>query len=319
MGHISPLLGIILSMKNEYDFIYFGLEQSMEEEICKRYNISFYPMKLLPFYRKNWIKNIKTIYYIIKEKNKIKHKFNNYDIKVVISSGGYVSIPLLLGIKRSKKILLESNTTLGLSNKLLSLFADKIGVQFDTIKQKKSVLVGNPILIEKSDFDHPWFYKKEELILFVGGSNGAKEIVTLAYKFNLKYPNIKLFVITGERYYDLYDFNQNVVKYKKIFRLSSILNKFSLVISRAGASTITELLLSNSKFVLCPSKNVTGNHQYKNAKYLTDLGLCVMISDESSDENVNYIYNYLSKNTLKTSSSMIVIKDSIERIKKLII
>ena len=319
MGHISPLLGLILSLRNEYKFIYFGLENSMEEEICKKYNIEFYKMKLLPFYRKNILQNIKTFYYVLKEKNKIKNKFKNYNVKAVICSGGYVSIPLMLGSFKCKKILLESNTTLGLSNKFLSMFADNIGVQFDTIKHKKSLLVGNPILIEKSDFDHPWFYKNEVLVLFVGGSNGAKEIVELAYNFNNKFPKIKMFVITGERYFDLYNFNSNVVKFKKIFRLSSILSKFSLIISRAGGATITELLISNSNFILCPSKNVTGNHQYKNAKYLYVQGVCGMISDDSNDSNVNYIYNYLENNKENKNTNYKVVSDSIERIKKLII
>ena len=318
MGHISPLLGIILSLKDKYKFIYFGLENSREEDICKKYDIEFHKMKLLPLYRKNIFKNFKTLYYINKEKKVIGKLYKNHNVKAIISSGGYVSVPLVLAIKKTKKILLESNTSLGVSNKFLSFFVNHIGVQFDTINHKKSILVGNPIIIEKSEFDHPFFYYNEPVILFVGGSNGALEIVELAHKFNQTYPNIKLFVITGEKYYDSFEFNKNVVIYKSIFKLSSILNKFSLIISRAGAATITELLLSESKFILYPSKNVTGNHQMKNAMYLYNMNICGFINDENIDLKVKYIYEFHINNSKGNMDSKVLITDSVERIKKLI-
>ena len=62
MGHISPLIGIIISLKDEYDFIYFGLNGSMEEEICRQYQIPFHGMNLIPFNRKNIFINFKTFY-----------------------------------------------------------------------------------------------------------------------------------------------------------------------------------------------------------------------------------------------------------------
>lgn len=320
MGHISPLIGIILSLKNKYKFIYFGLKDSMEEEVCRKYNIDFYRMDLKPFYRKNIFKNIKTFYLILKEKKNINKKFKKYNLKAIISSGGFVSIPLVLGLKSKNKILLESNSSLGLANKFLSFFVKYIGVQFDSINHKKAVLIGNPIFIEKPVFDHQYFYYDEPLILFVGGSNGAYEIVQLASEFNNKYPNIKIFVITGDRYFETFKFGENAVVLKKIYKLSSVLNKFKLVISRAGASTITELLQSNIDFILFPSKNVSGNHQYKNAKYLYDKKICGLI-DEINADTIDNIYNNFNANNIRSNNSTITnigIDKSIELIEKLI-
>ena len=294
MGHISPLLGIILELRGKYDFVYFGLENSMEENICEKYKIPFHKMKLTPFNRKNIIKNVKTFYFILKERNIIKKTYAKFDVKAIISSGGFVSIPLITSFKKKKKILLESNTTLGLANKFLSFFSDYIGIQFDSIKHRKSILLGNPIKIFQPSFDHFWFYKNYKIILFVGGSNGAFDIVKLAYEFNNKFPNKKIFVITGERYYDTFIFNENAVVYKKIFELSAILNKFALVISRAGAATITELLLSNTPFVLVPSHNVSGNHQVLNARYLEQKGVCEVIYNMEFDTNIIFINSLLS-------------------------
>ena len=293
MGHISPLISIIHSMKDEYKFLYFGLKDSMEEEICKRENIEFYPMKLHPFYRKNIFKNIKTVISIIKEKRRINKQFKNYNVKAIISSGGFVSIPLVLSKIKCVKILLESNTTLGLANKILLNFVDHLGAQFDTIHNKKAIVLGNPIIIREESFDHPFFYLKEKLILFVGGSNGAFDIVKIAYEFNIKYPYIKIFVITGNNYYDTYKFNENARVFKRITNLSSILYKFDLVVSRAGASTITELLISKVLFILIPSKNVSANHQELNAKYLKEKDLCEVINDVKDVKNVENIYNLL--------------------------
>ena len=319
MGHISPLLGIILSLKEQYDFVYFGLENSMEEKVCQKYNICFHKMKLLPFYKKNPFKNILTFYHILLEKRRIGKLYNNHKIKCIISSGGFVSIPLVLSFKKCKKILLESNTTLGLANKFLSHYVDYIGVQFDTIKHPKSVVVGNPIIIENEVYDHQYFYYNESLILFVGGSNGAYEIVELAYRFNQKYPNIKIFVITGEKYFDCFEFNKNAVVVKSIFKLSSVLYKFKLVISRAGASTITELLLSKVDFILVPSKNVSNNHQYKNAEFLSKKNICGLLTDTTSFEAILYIHNFFIRdNKSKNLTNEVVIYDSINRINKLI-
>lgn len=321
MGHISPLLGIILSLKEEYDFVYFGLKDSMEERVCTRYNIPFYSLELIPFNRRNILKNIKTFYLISKSKRTIKKEFNSYNPKCIITSGGFVSIPLVLSFKKTKKLLLESNTTLGLANKFLLRYVDYLGLQFDTFKNKKSVVIGNPLIIHNSTFDHPFFYLKDKPVLFVGGSVGAYEIVRCAFEFNIKYPNIKIIVITGDKYYEEFKFNSNARVYKRINELSGILNKFSLVVSRAGGSTITELINSSTPFVLYPSKNVSANHQELNAKYLHELGVCEIINDFNINSLVK-IYNLLTdsirQNIMIDKQNEIKILDSVNRIKKIL-
>lgn len=322
MGHITPLISLYKELKLEYDIIYFGLENSMEEEVCKRENITFHKMKLLPFYRKNIFKNILTFFYIFMEKNRIKKMYKDDEIKACIVSGGFVSIPLVLAFRRKNnniKILLEPNTTMGLANKLLSIYVDYICVQFSRIfTNKKCVVTGNPIDIVVSKFDHPFFYKNERLILFLGGSNGALEIVKLAYEFNKVYPDIKIFVITGKNYYETYKFNNNAAVYKKIDNISSIFNKFSLIVSRAGASTITEIITTLTPSILFPSNNVSGNHQYLNAKYLFDHRTVKMI-EEINPIVVYDIFNDLVElSMLKKALAKLKIEGSTQNIIKLI-
>lgn len=318
MGHISPLLCLYETFKNDYDIIYFGLKNSMEERECKRLNIPFYPMELYPFYRKNIFRNFKTIKRIFIERKLIKNKFKKEEVKAIISSGGYVSIPPLLSFKNCKKILLESNVILGLANKFLSLFVDNIFTQFPTIKNKKAISTGNPHMIKKNIFDHSFFYMKNKLVLFIGGSNGALEIVKIAKDFNDYYPNINIFVITGERYFETFEFNSNARVYKRIDDISSIFHKFDLIISRAGGATITELLATNSCAILFPSKNVSANHQYKNAKYLKDLGAIEMIENYTKD-SAKLVYDLLFDEKkliiLKSNFNKVFIENTIEYIK----
>ena len=229
---------------------------------------------------------------------------------------------MILSIKNRKKILLESNTTIGLANKLLANYVSYIGIQFPTIKHKKCILTGNPIKVFEAKFDHPFFYSKEPVILFVGGSNGAFEIVKAANEFNVHYPNIKMFVITGDRYYDTFSFNQNARKFKKIPELSAILNKFCLVISRAGAATITELLLAKVVFILIPSLNVSANHQVLNAKYIKDRGACEVVDSITNIKYLSVIYELIfdkeKRKAILLNQEKLVINDSIKKVKSLI-
>ena len=128
------------------------------------------------------------------EIKRIKSEFKNAPIKAIISSGGYVSFPLVFSFKNNKKvkkILLEPNSVIGLANKVLSFKVDYICTQFDISKNAKFITTGNPIKINNPIFDHPSFYKNSNMILFVGGSNGALEIVKLAYDFNYNFPDVE--------------------------------------------------------------------------------------------------------------------------------
>ena len=321
MGHISPLISLYKHLNIKYKIIYFGLKDSMEEEECKRLNIEFYPMELYPFYRKKIFKNILTFFRLFKETKIIKEKFLKYNVKAIISSGGFVSIPLIYSFRRNKKvkkILIEPNIIMGLANKILKHFVNYICVQFPVYKGNKYILTGNPIEVINSTFDHPAFYLNEDLILFIGGSNGALEIVKIAYDYHIHFPKQKIFVITGNKYFGTYAFNNNAYVYKKITEISSIFNKFKIIVSRAGASTITELINTKSCVLLFPSKNVSANHQMKNANYMEDMNMAVVIRnyDEKSylkvhklfvdNKKINEIKNNLSAKQINNSTQNIL-------------
>lgn len=313
MGHITPLLCLYNELKNDYEIIYFGLENSMEEGECKRIGIRFYPLDLLPFYRKRVLLNFKSFNKLIKEIRMIKKEFKNTQIKAIISSGGYVSFPLVYAFKNNKKIkkiLLEPNSVLGLTNKLLVKNVDYVCTQFPISNNKKFIQTGNPITILPNTFDHPSFYLNKEMILFIGGSNGALEIVKLANEFNNNYPDIEIFVITGERYYETFVFNSNAHVYKKIINLNSIFKFFKLIVSRAGASTISEIIITNSASILFPSNNVTANHQYKNALYLKEKSACILLEKYQKNSYLDVYNSFINQELI------LDIKKNLEALKK---
>lgn len=270
MGHITPLITIYRLLQNDFSFIYLGLKNSMEEAVCQKNNIPFIPLDLLPFYRKKLHRNILTFSKIFEAQKKLKNELKSAKIHAILSSGGFVSIPAILAYKNAKckKILFEANAVMGLANKYLSKYVDYVITQFPL--NKKYLCLGYPVLIPEASFDSPFFYQNRPLVMFVGGSNGALDIVKYAYQFHLDYPLINCIVLTGEHYYDLYDFNFNARKYRKIDNLAGVFTKIDVVVSRSGGATIAELLMTRSKAVLVPSRILSNDHQYKNAIALKD-------------------------------------------------
>ncbi len=237
-----------------------------------------------------------------------KHK-----IELLISTGGYMSLPLCLGAKLSgtKIFLLEPNMVLGRSNRLFLSFSEKIFCYSKNLKkfpikfQNKIVLI-NP-LIRKNFFNEFSLNKDSEVfnILIVGGSQGAKlfdEIIKESILKISKKFNIKIFQQTNSKnieflknFYDknniknfIFDFNQNFY---------DLLKKIDLCVSRAGASTLAELALMEIPFIAIPLLSSKDNHQYENAIFYKDLNCCWILNQKKinkdflSDQLIDIIKN----------------------------
>lgn len=316
MGHVTPLISLATILKEKYEVIYVGNKNSMEEEKCKEEGISFICIETYPFYRKNILKNFKTFKFIKKESKRLKHILKNKKIKAIITSGGFISVPLLLSFrhqKNIKKILLESNAVMGLANKFLARYVDVICFQFSIPKHKKGIYTGSPIIIKENKTLSINCYSRK--ILFLGGSNGAKDIVDLAYNFNQEYPDISIYVLTGKRYYKMHNFNNNVSEYEKIDNVASYFKYFDVVVSRAGGSTISELIATKTPNVLYPSNNVANNHQYKNALFLSKMNATIVIANKNEVKKVYELFT--SINLQKQQIDNLKILDRIDTIKKI--
>ncbi len=176
LGHITPLINIYNKFKSEHSFVYFGLENSLEEEICKKNNIKFISLKLKGLNRKNIFKNIE-VFNLIRYSNKIVKKELVKKPDLIIASSGFVCIPLLYKAKRIPIFLLEQNTTLGLVNRLFYKKCTKLFLSLPIDKKlSKSVLSGNFILNNYNTYDNIDFYCKKPLILLFFGSMGSSSL-----------------------------------------------------------------------------------------------------------------------------------------------
>lgn len=244
---------------------------------------------------------------------------------IMIGTGGYVSLPILFvgSIFKTKIVIQEQNYLPGISNKILSRFATIIAVSYENMErffpQQKIIFTGNPVrssLIQskKEIKKNKKSSSSKEFslnILVLGGSLGSKKINEVISNniFFFKKNKIKVIWQCGKNYFETYRTCEN--KFIKIFpfleQIESFYNESDIIISRAGALTISELCVVGKPSILIPSPNVSENHQFYNAKYLLDRKAAVVIDEKKiNNEFLIQLYELIvSKETRKQLSKSI--------------
>ncbi|MDD3048651.1 MAG: undecaprenyldiphospho-muramoylpentapeptide beta-N-acetylglucosaminyltransferase [Bacilli bacterium] len=343
-GHIYPALAIINKIKENEpnsEFLYIGTHNRMEKDIIPKYNIKYQPITIIGFDRKKPFKNIKTIQYFFKAIKELKTIIKDFNPDVVIGVGGYVTAPVIYTAKKLgyKTIIHEQNSDLGMSNRFLIKYSDVIATSFestinDISKKDKVFFTGNPcseeaINIKKDDKTKLGFHKTKKLVIIMMGSLGSKtinnkmrEILPL---FNNK--DYEILFVTGKDYYEEFKdlkLSSNVKVFSYIDGIKSIMKASDLIVSRAGATTISEIVALNIPTIFIPSPYVTSNHQYKNAMDLVAKDAALLLEEEDLDNKLlikmidNTLENETKYNKLKNNLSNLIIKDSSTKIYKLI-
>ena len=338
-GHIYPALAIINKIKElepSSEFIYIGTHNRMEKDIVPKYNIDYVGIEIYGLSKVNLFKNIKNVSLIFKSYNQCKKIMKDFKPDVVIGVGGYVTYPVILAAHalNIKTFIHEQNSIPGKSNKMLEILVDKIGISFkeseNFFKDKnKLVYTGNPCSenalevneIKKSEFGIK-SYKK--LILVVSGSLGSDIINEKMKDFlnSVKDKNYEVLYVTGKSYYEEFsknEFSDNVHIVPFIENMSGLLKNVDVIVSRAGASSISEILALNIPSIIIPSPYVANNHQYYNALSLKENNACIMIEEKDLNKDIliNSIDKCLDKNfseSLKENMEKLAIKDSSLRI-----
>ena len=338
-GHIYPALAIINKIKEEEpnsEILYIGTHNRMEKDIVPSYGIKYEPITITGFKRKLTFDNIKTVSNFFKAIKKCKKIIAEFNPDVVIGCGGYVTAPVVYAAKKlgKKTFIHEQNSSVGLSNKFLSRYADKIGVSFSStvslFDKDKVVLTGNPcsenaIKVPKKSLSEYGLNDNEKTVLIVMGSLGSKtvndKILSNIHEFKNK--SYQVLMVVGNSYYDkmakkILPKNIKIVPY--INELPGIMKSVSLMVSRSGASTISEITALNIPTIFIPSPYVTNNHQYKNAMDLVNKRAALIIEENNLDINslVKTIDDVLTNsdeyNLIKKNLKKLVIKDSSTRI-----
>lgn len=230
--------------------------------------------------------------------------------KIIIGTGGYASGPImyvasLLGIP---VFIQEQNSYPGLTNRILSKYAKKIFVAYDGMDKyfdnSKIVVSGNPIrksiknisLKNKRDYLKSLNLKKDlKTLLFLGGSLGADRLNRFV-KDNIdffKKNDLQVILQCGSRYFDTYKFlnNSHIKVLPFIKEMDKVFSSSDIIISRSGASIISELCFVGKPVIFIPSPNVADNHQSKNAKKLYELGAAEYVEEDEVDYKLTSIIN----------------------------
>ena len=332
-GHIYPALAILDEfIKNEkkVDVIYVGTHNRMEKDIITNRGIKYHELKIYGFSKSDMVRNFKNVFYIFKSVKSCEKLIDEFKPDIVIGCGGYVVYPIIKAAKNKKVpvFIHEQNAIPGKSNKALSKNANLVGISFLSSKNyfndaKEVFYSGNPCasnamntdVIKREEFG---FKKDKKFIVIVSGSLGS---VTLnkTFKNFLKAINkdYQVLYITGKSHYDEFikdeSFNKNIVIKPYIDNLAGVIKGSDLIISRAGASTISEILALEIPSILIPSPYVANNHQYYNALDLKNKGVSKMIEEKNltTDILLNTVNEILNDKAYKD------IKDKFKSIEKI--
>jgi UDP-N-acetylglucosamine--N-acetylmuramyl-(pentapeptide) pyrophosphoryl-undecaprenol N-acetylglucosamine transferase len=298
-GHLFPSIAVaerIRKILPEAEIMFIGTRSRLEGRIIPKLGFNFSSIWIKGFSRKLNFENL--LFPLKLGISLIQSLLINYRFKpkVAIGSGGYVSGPAIWGssVVGAKVILLEQNSYPGITTRLLERYASEIHLSFENsikyFKNKNKLNVtGNPVresLIKINKIEALNQYglnSSHKTLLILGGSLGAGSLNKAVEKF-IKHDyseNINIIWQTGKNYFELYKHlaSKNIIVSDFINDMNLAYSACDLLVSRAGATTIAELIVLGIPAVLVPSPNVAENHQYYNARSLSDKNAAVLLED----------------------------------------
>lgn len=329
-GHLFPAIAVagkIMTLLPESEILFVGTKSKIEGRVVPKLGFRFSPIWIKGFSRKltfdNLLFPLKLIVSVI-QSIIINIKFKP---DVAIGTGGYVAGPAIYGssLIGAKIILIEQNSLPGITTKLLSKYADEIHVSFEESlkyfpKIQKVFITGNPVrenLKESSKEEALKEFKlskNKKTLLILGGSLGAGSIneAVAASAKTLEENNIQIIWQTGNFYLEKYKniSSENIFIIPFIDKMDIAYSACDLMVARAGATTIAELLALGIPSILVPSPNVAENHQFFNAKSLSDKNAAILIEDNMinkklSEEVLSTINNSSKLNVLKQNALLL--------------
>ncbi len=298
-GHIYPALSILEKFQKEEqcEILYIGTHNRMEKDIIPKYNIKYVGLELYGF-TKNIGHDLKNIFLIRKAYKNSLEIIKEFKPDIVIGVGGYITLPVIKAAHKLKikTYLHEQNSIPGKTNKYLSKIVDKIFVSFPNnskyFPENKVIYSGNPCgdrakfvpEINKKEYDLSKFKK---LVVVVAGSLGSMTINKKMQEFLIMSGEEKYEVvyITGNNYYKEFVSNIELEKNIKVVpfvdNLPGLLKVADVIVSRSGATTMSEIIALKKPTIFIPSPYVANNHQYYNALELTSINAGILLEEHN--------------------------------------
>lgn len=311
-GHIYPALAIIDKIKKEEpnsEFLYIGTTTRMEKDIIPTKNIPYFGIEMIGFNREEKLKNIKALKLLIKNIFIVRKKLKKFKPDAVIGFGGYVTVPVLYASAKLKikTYIHEQNSIPGKANLFLSKYAEKVFISFEDsrkyFKKENTLFTGNPsgaaaiakYPLKKEDFG---LDINKKLVLIVMGSLGSSKVSELLISnFDKVDPSYEVLFVTGKSNYEdikKLDLPKNIFIVPYIDDIVRMMKNADLMVTRAGATTLSEIIALKKPSIIIPSPYVPDNHQFINATSLSSKDAAILMPEENIDslfDVVNVLIN----------------------------
>ena len=320
-GHIYPAVAIANELKSRFpdaEFLFVGAQDKMEMQKVPQAGYAIEGLWIAGLQRKLTLQNAMFPLKLISSLWKSRKIIKAFKPDVVIGTGGFASGPLLqmanmLGIPT---LIQEQNSFPGITNKLLSKKANAICVAYENLERffpkEKMILTGNPVrqdLIAIADkraeaIAHFKLDANKKTLLVLGGSLGARRMNQLIEKElkNILAQNVQIIWQCGKLYfeeYQKYNSEKNVQVVSFIERMDLVYAAADIIISRAGASSVSELCIVGKPVIFIPSPNVAEDHQTKNAKAIVDKKGAILLKESQLDAEFSLVFEALLKDPEK--------------------
>jgi UDP-N-acetylglucosamine--N-acetylmuramyl-(pentapeptide) pyrophosphoryl-undecaprenol N-acetylglucosamine transferase len=318
-GHIYPAIAIADELKSRYpnsEFLFVGAKDRMEMEKVPKAGYQIEGLWISGLQRSLNIKNLMFPFKLISSMIKSRSIIKKFKPDVAIGTGGYASAPLLrVASKRGIPCLIqEQNSHAGITNKWLSNKVKRICTAYENMEKffppEKIVMTGNPVRQDLLDISNKrveaqMFFELDDskkTLLVLGGSLGAKKINVLidnSLGF-FREEGIQLIWQCGKYYEGIYSqkANGNIHVYAFLNRMDLAYAAADIIISRAGALSVSELCLVGKPVVFIPSPNVAEDHQTKNALSISERNAAILIRESEAEQNFKSVFSGLLIDTI---------------------
>lgn len=321
-GHVFPAISIADGVKAKHpdaEILFIGADNRLEMEKVPQAGYKIIGLPIRGLQRKLSLSIFSTFFRLLKSLRMSKKIIKDFKPNIVVGVGGYASAAVMhVSAKKGIPTLIqEQNSFPGITNKMLAKKADAICVAYDNMdkffEKDKIFLTGNPLrnlkettASKKEALEFFGLNEGKKTLFITGGSLGARTInLSLIKNFEkLKNSGIQIIWQTGKKYYpEVKDFfdkqtsTEGIVVTQFVNRMDLAYKAADLVISRAGAISISELALLKKAVIFVPSPNVAEDHQTKNAQALVDINAAIMVKDfNAENELVNMALEIIKNN-----------------------
>ena len=314
-GHIYPAIAIANELKFRFpdaEILFVGANDKMEMQKVPQSGYKIIGLWIAGLQRKLTLQNVMFPIKLLTSLYKSRKIIKNFKPDIVIGTGGFASGPLLqmANMLNIPTVIQEQNSYPGITNKLLSKKANKICVAYENLERffptDKIILTGNPVRQDLLEIDSKRneaqeYFKLDntkKTLLILGGSLGSRRINQLiAKEINfITNQNVQVIWQCGKLYFDEYSkiiVGSAVQLTAFIDRMDLVYAASDFVISRAGASSVSELCLVGKPVIFIPSPNVAEDHQTKNADAIVSKNGALILKESELDEKFESVFSHL--------------------------